>query len=204
MKPAHCQTKIIPNSGKPVHNARGFSLIEVLVTLTLLGIMAAITAMGYSYVLRHQIVAASQRLFGDLQKLRQDAMTQGVQGAGLIRRGFGIRFDPNGWPAGGSQYILFQFNDVNNDFVYDGDTEELNPTPIYVPSSVTISDPDGVTLMDTDVLIYDSFGIARNVTWGLPSIDTMVLKRTGVTQMRCIVVSLTRLREGPWDGTTCA
>jgi len=189
-------------AGGPMRNMNGFSMIELFIVMVLFGIMAAIAALGYAYVQRHQLIAASQRLFGDLQGLRQNAMTQ--QAAGVVARGFGVRFEQGTGPNGEDQYVLFQFNDVDNDFIYDGTGEELAPTTsMRIPSSVTVRDTSGAVLTAADVLIYDGFGIARSGDWGIPSTGTMVLNRSGITQARCIVVSLTRLKEGAWNGTQC-
>jgi prepilin-type N-terminal cleavage/methylation domain-containing protein len=196
------------NTHGPMRNTHGFSLIELFVVLILFGIMAAISALGYDYVQGHQLKAASQRLFGDLQKVRQDAMTQRTQpdpATGIPNSlGFGIRFSPDTGLNQADQYILFEFNDIDSDFTYDGVAEELLPvTTMTLPDSVTAKDTAGMLMDATDVHIYDALGMIRTANWSSVAGTTIVLDRSGIPEERCIVVSTVRIREGVWDGNDC-
>ena len=171
----------------------GFSLIEVLIVIALIGIVAAIATMNSDFVQRHQLTAASRGLYSDLQKIRQDALTRGSV---ANSRGFGIRFASN------TSYSTFEFNDADGDFTYDGTGEESGAAQKTLSSvAVTIGDAGDPT---NNVLIYDKRGMTRAVNWSSAGGRTYVLRATRVSQARCVSVSTVRIREGVWNGASCS
>ncbi len=201
---ASFKTCLMSSAVRPIRNARGFSLTEFLTVLVLAGITMATAAMGYDYVQGHRLKAASQRLFGDLQRLRQEAMTQRTLPPAANSLGFGIRFSAGTGLNDADQYILFEFNDLDNDFTYDGVTEELLPvTAMDLPGSVTVKDTAGTLLDSGDVWIYDPLGIVRTSNWSSVAGKTIVIGRRGIPQQRCIVIDTVRIREGEWHDPKC-
>lgn len=173
---------------------RGFSLMEMLIVIALIGTVASILIMNSGFVQRQQLTAASRGLYSDLQKIRQDALTRGSV---ANSRGFGIRFASN------ASYSIFEFNDADGDFTYDGAGEESGAVQKTL-SSVTITigaagDPTN------NILIYDKRGMTRTVNWSSAGGRTYVLRATGgVSQARCVSVSTVRIREGVWNGASCS
>lgn len=171
----------------------GFSLIEMLIVLAIIGIVAAIATMNSDFVQRHQLTAASRGLYSDLQKIRQDALTRGSV---ANSRGFGLRFASN------TTYSTFEFNDADGDYTYDGTGEESGAAQKTLSSvTVTIGAAGDPT---NNVLIYDKRGMTRAVNWSSAGGRTYVLRATRVSQARCVSVSTVRIREGLWNGASCS
>jgi len=172
---------------------KGVTFIELMVVLAIIGIAVTLATMGSDTVRKHRLTAASRGLLGDLQKIRQDAMTR-VSGANS--RGHGIRFTSS------NSYTIFEFSDINNNFVYDDTGEETAGRSEALPTSSTVT-IGNATNPTGDVLIYDKRGMARDSAWSQVTSKTYVLRLTGVTEVRCILIEAVRIREGTWDGLNC-
>lgn len=180
-------------------NEKGFSLIELLVVVVLIAIVATIAFMSGDVIKRHRLTAASRQLYGDLQKVRVDAMTRSP--SGTSSRGFGIKFNST------TTYTAFEFNDTNGDFQYAGTGEEANTRQTTMPDSITIQRKSGGSLVDPsgsndDIVIFDKKGLAKNNNWS-PIGGTYVLQYTNLSEKRCIMWDDVRIREGVWDGSAC-
>jgi len=161
--------------------------------LIIVSLLVSLAAVGPAFVRTENVTKASRELLGDLQRIRQDAMTRRSAANGL---GFGIRLIDS------KSYTIFEFNDADGDFKYDGAGEEAIPTSRALNSSVVIN-IDGVA-PDNKVLIYDKLGIPRSTDWALENL-TLVVKHESAAdvQQKCVVVSTNRVREGLWDGSSC-
>lgn len=181
-------------------NQRGITLIELIIVVAILGVLITTVALtSTSYLKRQSLSASSREVLSDLQKLRMEALTRGSSGN---NRGFGIRFASN------TEYFTFEFNDANNNFVYNGTSEELNARGKSLPTNVTIKRWDGSSLVspsssDADVLLFDKRGLLRDNNLSAILGNSFVLELPGVSPPRCVVLSPVRIREGVWNGTAC-
>ena len=133
---------------------KGFTIAEILVVLITVSILASLAVIGPEFIRNENIAKASKELLADLQRIRQDAMTTGTSANSM---GFGIKF------VNAGSYTIFEFNDADGDFQYDGTVEEANVMHKYLSSSIVMN-KNGAT-PDNNVLIYDKHGIPRNSDW---------------------------------------
>lgn len=181
-------------SGK-VKTERGFSLVELLTVVALIGIVIAIAALSSDFIKAHRLTAASRQMLADFQKARQDAMTRRTESI-TNSKGFGITFTSS------SAYNQFEFNDANDNYAFDSG-EGAEPQQRTLSSGLTVKLDDG-TDPTGNVLIYDKRGILRDNAWApVTTAQTYVLTYSGVSQGRCIRIEPVRVREGTWNGATC-
>lgn len=174
-----------------LNNEKGVTLIEVIIVLVIISILASLTAVGPGFIRNDNISRASRELYGDLHKVRQDALTRSSSANSL---GWGIRFAT---PTTYTIFELFKSDDNNNYY------EEKNP-PRNLSSSIEYQ-INGVN-PNNDVLIFDKLGIPRTDTGTLwPNDITLVIrhKTDNQVQAKCINISTNRIREGLWDGSNC-
>ena len=181
---------------------KGFTLVEILIAIAMMGILSALTYQGFEMLHRHRLNAAAMQLFSDLQKSRQDALTKS-QPQPINSRGFGLRFNPD---STATSYLLFEFDDCNDDFDYDADgcssnREEASVKEKTLPRGVTMR--AGASAMPAnEILLYDKRGVSRTENWGMKNL-TVVLQHPDVSPARCIAVTYARVREGLWNGSAC-
>jgi prepilin-type N-terminal cleavage/methylation domain-containing protein len=174
---------------------KGFSLIELLITISIISVLVAIATMGSGFISQNRLPAASRQLYSDLQKLRQDALTKCSLTANNSL-GFGIRLSSN------NSYVVFEFDDYQGgtaNFTYDGTGEELAAASKSLPSSVSMT----VNPTANNVLLYDKKGIVRTGNWTAAGVTNYVLTSSSSSQSRCVSVGATSIREGIWNGSAC-
>lgn len=175
----------------------GFSMVELLIVVALVAIVAAIAMMGSGTYKGRQLNAASRQLYGDLQKIRVDAMTKGDPTL-PNSRGFGIIFTSN------LAYRAFEFNDIDTDFSYAGTGEEINTTNVTLAGGIAVTlgnagDPTA------NVLIFSKQGLAKDFNWSQGS-RTYVIRLSGISDARCVDIANVTIREGVWNAasSSCA
>jgi prepilin-type N-terminal cleavage/methylation domain-containing protein len=188
-------------------NTNGATLIELAVVLVILSIIMALAAVGSEFAGEERVGGASKELLGDLQRIRQTAMTHGPDTDAPQLRGFGVRFES------ARRYLLFRFNDSNLNSIYDGAAEEtplnsgeLAPLrrDVSGPLALAIKRNTGLVAPDNDVLIFDGFGIPRRSNMGFQKISVVIqTANMNAVEKKCVSVSLSRIREGLWDGREC-
>ncbi len=178
-----------------LNNSKGFTLIETLVVVALVGLVAAMATNGSDFLRGHRLSEGSRGLQVEFQKLRQDALTKGNP-ANLNGRGFGLRF------VSATQYRLFEFNDADKDYTYDDAGEEADAVTVDLPSGVTVTIGDAGSPVN-NVLLYDKRGLSRKTDWSTESNRTYVLRVGGESTERCVKVGRVLLQEGVWNGVSC-
>ncbi len=167
-------------------NKNGFTLIELIVVLGIIFILLAIAGIsGKAWLDKYRVETQMKEMFVDLMHARVSAMQR--------NRLHIVTFNPS--VAAATQYTIYE--DTNP--LPDGDgalqtasdrqVMQKNINPIYAVQTGAIRidfNPKGLVsagLVDTQttVRVNGSFGSAYD----------------------CIVISLTRIRMGAWDGTDC-
>jgi prepilin-type N-terminal cleavage/methylation domain-containing protein len=197
-------------------DSSGVTVIELLVAVSIVGIMSVMAVAGVGFIQAQRLNDASRQLLGDFQRIRQKAMTQSnpsvAGGTTKLNRGFGIRFVSN------TSYVTFEFIDSGaTPFTYEVAEEyeetgkfvagaRIAPTPnAAFPASITVT--NGAAGNPTgNVVLYDKRGMIRSSDWTIPAQSlTYVLRLpSGSTAPKCILVDPIRIREGTWNGATCA
>jgi prepilin-type N-terminal cleavage/methylation domain-containing protein len=192
----------------------GFTIAELVVTIGIISILAALAMMSTSYINKERVKSATKELYADLQKARNDAIVTGPTALTPNKLGMGIRLTS-------SSYTIFSFNDKNpppnGNYAYDGTDEEAQPVfTKTLTSNVKLTDSlNGGALVapiSTQVIvIFDKFGFPRVATdnWKLingddvPAPVVIGLTYPGVANYtRCISIGRNRIQEGFWNGTT--
>src|SRR3989338_886362 len=170
---------------------KGFSMIEMLLVIVIIMIIAYIAANGSDFYQSRRLMAASQQLYGDIQKTRIGAMTKSIA---ANSRGWGIQFDSS------SQYTIFEFNDGNGNFNYDsGEAANARQVTLQTGIAVTVKgNPAG----DDNIVIFDKQGLSKATTWAGGS-RTFIVQLSGGSDGRCLVLDDVRIREGIWYASKC-
>jgi prepilin-type N-terminal cleavage/methylation domain-containing protein len=173
----------------------GFTLLELLMVICIAGILSGFAYLSQDLIRREQITSITRQLHADIQSARMNAITSG--------KGYGIRFESP------TTYVLFQFNDCNNNFSYDANScngnsrEESKPIRTTISSSVLLSKSNHLNDLDNDLVIFDTFGHPRQKNWGMAMMTILVRHKQDVGIIRCISISMSRIRESIWNGSSC-
>ncbi len=192
---------------------RGFSLVELMVVIAIIAALAAVASLSMDFVRKERVTSKTKEILADLQQARVDALSIGpTEATGTIpfMRGSGIRL------VSSASYVIFKFNDCNQDSAYEVDgctgpaREEAEARTISMPLSLELKRLDGTTLVDPadvtadDIRIFDRFGMLRTNLWNTSPDFTLVVKHKNAEFAKCIIVTTNRIREGRWNGSSCA
>ena len=189
-----------------ISDYRGITLIELAIVLVIISIIATLTIVSTSFIGAERIQNTSKNILGDLQWIRQSALTQGPDSIAPRLAGFGMRFES------ANAYHIFRFNDSNRNFSYDGTGEEAalsGEAAIRtrdVPKPLEMKIKKGATLVDPDnsILIFDHHGLPRQAQMGFQILSIVIQNPDdGASQKKCISIYFNRIREGIWDGKDC-
>lgn len=180
----------------------GITMVELMIVLSILGVLLAIAGLGSDAVERQRVAGATRELLADLQRVRQDAITRATNAPNVRSRGAGIRF------ASATSYVTFEFNDADNDYQYD-------PAPAVeeLAGSVRTKTLSGSLLLTLGganptgtVIIFDKQGMARETNWAFvpgAGLRFVVQSSRLPALAKCIVLNQARIREGVLDGANC-
>ena len=179
-----------------IKKENGISLVELMVVISIVAILVGFTSVGRDVIRRGQVMSATRELLVDIQRARMNAITQDG-------KGFGIRFESP------TTYVLFKFNDCNNDNSYDVDTcegrtrEENVVIRKTVKSDVIFSKTNIANTINNEILIFDRFGRPRQANWGMGMMTILVRHDQQPGFVKCVTISLNRVREAYWNGSAC-
>lgn len=191
---------------------KGFSLIELVVVLSIAGILLGIASVSMNFVRKERVNSCTKNIFADIQKTRYDAVTSGPTPTGIApyKRGNGIRF------VSATQYVIYTFNDSlpvsassdTGDYQYTNQTEEVGAETINSSygqiqiQTATLHTP--TNNFQNDMVIFDRFGYPRQWDWQVLSPMYIVISDPSLAgYTRCITITTTIVREGVWNGATC-
>jgi prepilin-type N-terminal cleavage/methylation domain-containing protein len=189
-----------------ITDCMGMTLIELVIVLVIISIIVTIVTVSSSFIETEHIRSTSKNILGDLQWIRQSALTQGPDSIAPRLAGFGVRFES------ATSYHIFRFNDSNRNFRYDGMGEEL---PLSgeaivrkrdIPRPLEMKIKKGATLIEPDnsIVIFDHHGLPRQAQMGFQIMSLVIQKPDDEdSQKKCISIYFNRIREGIWDGRDC-
>jgi len=206
-----------------VSQKNGFSIIELLVTIIIVGILFSLVSLSMNYVKQARMANRVKEIFADIQKARSDAMTSGPSTSTVpptpYKRGNGIRF------ASSTSYVIFTFNDSKpdlssgvtdtGDYQYTDQTEEvatftqnLTSGNLSIMRGAIPGAAQDTTLQSANgqIVIFDRMGYPRQWDWQIVSaanpLVIVVKDPTLAGYYRCISIGTTAVREGFWNDTT--
>lgn len=149
-------------------NRKGFTLTEVVVTLSILGIMAAISVPSYfSWLPRHRLQTSARQIYDDLNLAKIQAVKDNSVAVAIFNPAtnkYTIFLDasvPLNWALDGGETVIRQNATLENGVTITGTTFTANTVgfnnrglslglPAAAPYQVRLSNPAGL-LMGVDV-----------------------------------------------------
>lgn len=175
---------------------QGFTLLELLIVLLIMGVLSSLAYFNMDFYRNARVDSRTKELFADLQRSRGDAI---ASGATTTSRGRGFRLGSS------NSYTLFVFSDNNDNYQYDGTSEETSVTTKNLPSGQLIIKVNSPTpAFYTNTIIFDRFGFVRHYDPQQVADFTLSISDTNlkVPYTRCIRVTQNKVREGFWNAAT--
>lgn len=181
---------------------RGFTIIELMVTVALLGVLLAVAAPSFSTFQRNaELTSFVNSLVAAINSARGEAMKRG-------RYAMVVPANGANWSSG---WIVFV--DVDGTRAYEaGGSDVLILSREAPPSYLTITASAGSTAADTTpYMLFDASGYSKNKAGGFGALTLSVVRNdvssgTANSETRRVVVSSTgRVRScKPAEDSTCA
>ncbi len=177
------------NGGKPLRSISGFSLIELVLTITIMGILTGIATLSFnSWQKKSAIEAETTQLFADFSEVRTKAFTQ--------KKVYGIVFQP-------TSYALKSYSSAG-ECSTDANAASKGLTVSNKTLSYTLSKATGADISGTPV-VFDTNGFVYNTTvFDVNNVLTIFVNPTTESAaVNCVVVSSARANVGRINGTAC-
>lgn len=170
------------NSGGIVNTEKGFSLMELLITIAIMGIVMGIATLAFNtWQVKSKIEAQTHEIFTDISEARTNAFTQ--------KKYYGIVFQP-------TSYVMKS---------YSSEVEIKNVTA-QLANGVVVAGKDlryGLTKAGADItdtpIIFDTSGFTTSAT----GFTIYVNPTSAAAAVNCLVVSATRVNIGKVNGSSC-
>lgn len=162
-------------------NSRGFSLVELVIVIALIGIVLAISTLDFSTMMRKgQIDKQAREIHSDLVSLRIEAMQKKQRSAAFL----------------GPKQIVFKRYSSNAENILTGGTTMLTKS---LPNEIRrLSDMSTPLDVAADRVEYDTRGFTNN------DITLVILPVTINSGDNCILVTTARTNLGRMtDASTC-
>lgn len=164
-------------------NVLGFTLIEILITIAIMGIVLGIASMNFtSWKVKYNIEAQTRGIQADLNEARTSALTQ--------KKYYGIVFQPN-------SYVIKTYSSSTSaaDPVASGTSVATKTLTYGLTKKGSPSIADTHVVFDTSGITYDLFTIFVNPYNADPAKEP--------ASVNCIVVHTVRVNMGKINETTC-
>jgi type IV fimbrial biogenesis protein FimT len=149
-------------------NARGFTLIELMVTLALVAILMAVAVPSLTTFQRNaQLTSFSNTMLASINAARGEAMKRG-------RSAVVVPINGTDWSSG---WIVFV--DVNRNQVYDATSDPMVLTQPAPPSYLVIT-ANGTAAASPPYIMFDASGYSKTKVGGFGAL-TFEVKRNDVT-----------------------
>jgi len=171
-------------------NKSGFTIIEVIVVLVILGILLSIAGIsGNAMLKKYRVETQMKQMFVELMNARVSAMQR--------NRTYFAVFNPT--PTA-TQYTIYEDTspapDGNGTLETAADRQVLRK---ILNSNYALTIP-GVASTSIN---FDTRGLASMLPGPMGTQQTVRVNGSFGAAYDCIVISLTRIRMGAWNGATC-
>jgi type IV fimbrial biogenesis protein FimT len=176
--------------------ARGYSLVELIVVMTIVGVVIGIAVPSYKYVTNSNRVAAEiNLLLGDMQYARSEAVKQGAP----VSVCPGTATMPSGGTSTGSCLTSgaswkggwFVFSDVNGNGAFDSPGDQvLKIQPAFTSTDTFVSSDSSVKVVTFNREGFTTSIPASDAVNGVPGVQFQLdVSNANQQWRRCLLIS---------------
>ena len=170
------------SDGAIVNTEKGFSLMELIITIAIMGIVMGIATLSFNtWQVKNKIEAQTHEMFADISEARTNAFTQ--------KKYYGLVFQP-------TSYVMKS---------YSSEVEIKNVAAQIANGAVVASKSlsygitkKGLDITDTPI-IFDTSGFTNSAT----GLTIFVNPTSAAAAVNCLVLSAARTNIGKVNGSAC-